>query len=408
MGRPCWTCGRRGRRTTAPSGRSRSSSSRCRAGPGASRSRSPSTALAAGCSTSAWRGRTGTSGGPERRRPCRGLRGLGHAGLPAGAGEARAAGWCSSACTGCPRPACTFSPPGTALSRAEVAAERRAGRRCPPAAAPGAGRHGGCPGRRPAVARRRLPRPHPALRRRAAVGGARRAGGRGGSTSWPSPTTTRPATTASSPPWASATAYGCCRGRRSPPTAATRTPSATSASSTSANPATRGRPTVAGARRTAVGQPPAGGGLLLAARAGRAHSRWPRSGTRRGCCGRPGAARSPGGRPGAGRPCPSAAATSTAWARTASPDRRPRGSLCEDGDVLGAVAAGRTAVSADPRGPLLLRCGDELVAVGAEGALLTGPDRGRRVVPGDRARFPAAPGPWWLEDHRAQVLALCP
>jgi hypothetical protein len=82
--------------------------------------------------------------------------------------------------------------------------------------------------------------------------------------------------------------------------------------------------------------------------------------------------------------------------------------LCEDGDVLGAVAAGRTAVSADPRGPLLLRCGDELVAVGAEGALLTGPDRGRRVVPGDRARFPAAPGPWWLEDHRAEVLALCP
>lgn len=82
--------------------------------------------------------------------------------------------------------------------------------------------------------------------------------------------------------------------------------------------------------------------------------------------------------------------------------------LCEDGDVLGAVAAGRTAVSADPRGPLLLRCGDELVALGAEGALLTGPDRGRRVVPGDRARFPAGPGPWWLEDHQTQVLALCP
>jgi hypothetical protein len=81
--------------------------------------------------------------------------------------------------------------------------------------------------------------------------------------------------------------------------------------------------------------------------------------------------------------------------------------LCEDGDVLDGVAAGRTAVSAAPDGPLLLRCGDELVVLGADGALLTGFERGRRVLHGDTVRLPAGPGPWWVEDDQMRVLALC-
>ena len=79
---------------------------------------------------------------------------------------------------------------------------------------------------------------------------------------------------------------------------------------------------------------------------------------------------------------------------------------CEGDDVLGGLRAGRVAISADRGGPLLLRLGDELVALGAEGALLTDPDGRRRVVHGDLATFPAAPGPHWLEDHNTAVLAI--
>jgi hypothetical protein len=56
-------------------------------------------------------------------------------------------------------------------------------------------------------------------------------------------------------------------------------------------------------------------------------------------------------------------------------------------DVLGGVAAGRTAVSSDPTGPVLLRLGDELVALGADGLLLSGFEAGRRPVVGDRAVY---------------------
>ena len=76
-------------------------------------------------------------------------------------------------------------------------------------------------------------------------------------------------------------------------------------------------------------------------------------------------------------------------------------------DVLGGLAAGRTAVSADPTGPVLLRLGDELVAHGADGLLLSGFDAGRRPVVGDRAVFRAADGPWWVEDDQMRVHALC-
>jgi PHP domain len=79
---------------------------------------------------------------------------------------------------------------------------------------------------------------------------------------------------------------------------------------------------------------------------------------------------------------------------------------CEGYDVLGGLRARRVAISADRDGPLLLRLGDELVALGADGALLTGPDGRRRVVAGERMTFPAEPGPHWLEDHQSAVLAI--
>jgi hypothetical protein len=78
----------------------------------------------------------------------------------------------------------------------------------------------------------------------------------------------------------------------------------------------------------------------------------------------------------------------------------------EGDDVLGGLRARRVAISAERDGPLLLRLDDELVALGADGALLTGPDGRRRVVHGDRTAFPAEPGPHWLEDHEAAVLAI--
>jgi hypothetical protein len=75
--------------------------------------------------------------------------------------------------------------------------------------------------------------------------------------------------------------------------------------------------------------------------------------------------------------------------------------------VLDGLRAGRVAISESPTGPALVRVGpDEFVAVDADGALFTGYAGRRQVVRGDRAAFPAAPGPHWLEDHRAQVLAV--
>ncbi|MGC9668770.1 CehA/McbA family metallohydrolase [Planosporangium sp. 12N6] len=75
--------------------------------------------------------------------------------------------------------------------------------------------------------------------------------------------------------------------------------------------------------------------------------------------------------------------------------------------VLAGLAAGRVAVTASPTGPVLVRVGDELVAVDADGTLLVDFTGRRRPVRGARVVFPAAAGPYWLEDHRAQVLAIC-
>lgn len=82
--------------------------------------------------------------------------------------------------------------------------------------------------------------------------------------------------------------------------------------------------------------------------------------------------------------------------------------LAEDDDVLGAVAAGRTAVSATREGPVLLRHGDELYALAADGLILTGFDQGRRLLRGDQVCVQVDGGPWWLEDGTRRVHALSP
>jgi hypothetical protein len=74
--------------------------------------------------------------------------------------------------------------------------------------------------------------------------------------------------------------------------------------------------------------------------------------------------------------------------------------------VLAAISAGRTAISADRDGPVLLRAGDELVACAADGTILTGPDGPRARVTGDLARFPAAAGCHRLTDPTGATLAL--
>lgn len=75
--------------------------------------------------------------------------------------------------------------------------------------------------------------------------------------------------------------------------------------------------------------------------------------------------------------------------------------------VLAGLRAGRTAVSANRDGPVLLRVGDELVAVGADGLLLVEPDGRRTPLRADRVRRPAGPGPHLLTDHDGAVAALC-
>lgn len=68
----------------------------------------------------------------------------------------------------------------------------------------------------------------------------------------------------------------------------------------------------------------------------------------------------------------------------------------EGADVLEALRAGPTAVSASPDGPVVLRVGDEVAVVAGEGTVLVDGD-GRRTRIGARtSRLPDAPGPLWL------------
>ena len=78
----------------------------------------------------------------------------------------------------------------------------------------------------------------------------------------------------------------------------------------------------------------------------------------------------------------------------------------EPGDVLDGLRAGRVAISATRDGPVLLRLDGELVAAGADGTILAGPQGPRARVRGDLDRHPGAPGPHRLLDARGATLAL--
>ncbi|HVU78630.1 MAG TPA: CehA/McbA family metallohydrolase [Gaiellaceae bacterium] len=78
----------------------------------------------------------------------------------------------------------------------------------------------------------------------------------------------------------------------------------------------------------------------------------------------------------------------------------------EGDDVLGGVRAGRTAISYDPQGPVIVRNDGELVVVDGDGTWLVGPDGDRRRVTGDRVRIPGDAGPWLLVDDDRTALAL--
>jgi hypothetical protein len=74
--------------------------------------------------------------------------------------------------------------------------------------------------------------------------------------------------------------------------------------------------------------------------------------------------------------------------------------------VLAGLRAGRTAISASRDGPVLLRLDGELVAAGADGTMLIGPDGPRARVSGPLARFPGGAGPHRLTDGAGATLAL--
>ena len=75
---------------------------------------------------------------------------------------------------------------------------------------------------------------------------------------------------------------------------------------------------------------------------------------------------------------------------------------------MSAVRDGRVAISATRDGPVLLRAGDELVAAGADGLTLAGPEGGYLRVSGDLAALPGKPGYHRLLDGRGATLALTP
>jgi hypothetical protein len=80
----------------------------------------------------------------------------------------------------------------------------------------------------------------------------------------------------------------------------------------------------------------------------------------------------------------------------------------EERDVLGALRAGRIAVSADPAGPVVVRSDSELVVVDGASTTLIGPDGEARRVASDHERRPAGPGVHRLVSDDGLTLALTP
>lgn len=75
--------------------------------------------------------------------------------------------------------------------------------------------------------------------------------------------------------------------------------------------------------------------------------------------------------------------------------------------VLGGLAAGRTAISWSYTAPVLVRTGDELIALDAPNTLVISPDGTRHAIHGDRQAIPAAPGPHILVTHTGEFLSTC-
>ncbi|HWG13763.1 MAG TPA: CehA/McbA family metallohydrolase [Streptosporangiaceae bacterium] len=80
----------------------------------------------------------------------------------------------------------------------------------------------------------------------------------------------------------------------------------------------------------------------------------------------------------------------------------------EPAALLAAIGAGRVAISAGRDGPVLLRSGDELIAVDADGTVLAGLDGPLHRVRGDLARFRGQPGCHRLLSGPGATLALTP
>jgi hypothetical protein len=74
--------------------------------------------------------------------------------------------------------------------------------------------------------------------------------------------------------------------------------------------------------------------------------------------------------------------------------------------VIDGLRAARVAISAHRDGPVLLRMGDELLAVGAEGTTLAGPDGPCARVTRPHQSFPGTPGYHRLLDNTGATLAL--
>ena len=80
----------------------------------------------------------------------------------------------------------------------------------------------------------------------------------------------------------------------------------------------------------------------------------------------------------------------------------------EDGDVLGALAAGRVALAADPAGPVVLRYGGEVLVAGGDGTTLVAAGGAPHAVSGDLAAVAAGAGPYRLLDPSGRTLAVAP
>ncbi|WP_200837501.1 CehA/McbA family metallohydrolase [Ruania rhizosphaerae] len=95
--------------------------------------------------------------------------------------------------------------------------------------------------------------------------------------------------------------------------------------------------------------------------------------------------------------------TPTTWVAAESPEPEA---------ILAAIRAGRTAIShPGPNSAVLLRVGEELVAQGAEGAVLTDADGRAQVIGHDRARVSldrAGRGPFRLTSPDRELLAISP